>query len=70
MSLFVTLLYFTRYLLNLMVQSVGYYFQWIIQLGFHTDAFEQASPSYGGKSELGDRSRLVIIVNMYNIYRS
>ena len=38
----------SRYILNLLVQSVGYYFQNFIQLGFHTDAFEQLSPSYGG----------------------
>ena len=31
----------TWYLLNLYVQSIGYYFQYIIQLGFHTDAFAQ-----------------------------
>ena len=31
----------TWFLLNLYVQSVGYYFQWVIQLGFHTDAFAQ-----------------------------
>ena len=38
----------TFYLLNLFVQSIGFYFQYIIQLGWHTDAFEQAVPSYGG----------------------
>jgi len=31
----------TFFILNLYVQSFGYYFQWLIQLGFHTDAFEQ-----------------------------
>eukprot|EP00795_Rhopilema_esculentum_P014324 gene14324-5364_t len=31
----------TWYLLNLYVQSIGYYLQWVIQLGFHTDAFAQ-----------------------------
>ena len=31
----------TWYLLNLYVQSIGYYIQYIIQLGFHTDAFAQ-----------------------------
>ncbi|XP_028401735.1 uncharacterized protein LOC114524762 [Dendronephthya gigantea] len=31
----------TWFLLNLYVQSIGYYFQWLIQLGFHTDAFAQ-----------------------------
>ncbi|KAK3754420.1 hypothetical protein QZH41_000781 [Actinostola sp. cb2023] len=31
----------TWYILNVFVQSVGYYLQWLIQLGFHTDAFAQ-----------------------------
>lgn len=31
----------TWYILNVFVQSTGYYLQWIIQLGFHTDAFAQ-----------------------------
>ncbi|TRY68223.1 hypothetical protein TCAL_12618 [Tigriopus californicus] len=31
----------TFFILNLYVQSLGYYIQWIIQLGFHTDAWEQ-----------------------------
>ena len=31
----------TWYILNLYVQSIGYYLQWILQLGFHTDAFAQ-----------------------------
>merc|ERR1719361_270139 len=38
----------TFYILNLFVQSIGYYFQYITQLGWHTDAFEQVLPSYGG----------------------
>ena len=37
----------TVFLLNLYVQSMGYYFQNILQLGFHSDAFEQLGPSYG-----------------------
>ena len=37
----------TPYLLNLFVQSLGVYFQNIIQLGWHTDAFEQLGPSHG-----------------------
>lgn len=36
------------FLLNLYTQSIGYYLQWIIQLGFHCDAFEMSTPSYGG----------------------
>ena len=43
----------TFYLLNLFVQSIGYYFQYIIQLGWHTDAFEQLLPSFGGKENRG-----------------
>ena len=31
----------TWHILNVYVQSIGYYIQWIIQLGFHTDAFAQ-----------------------------
>ena len=33
----------TWYLLNLYVQSIGYYLQYVLQLGFHTDAFAQLS---------------------------
>jgi len=39
----------TWYLLNLYVQSTGYYLQWIIQLGFHTDAFAQMGNSQDNK---------------------
>ena len=35
----------TFYILNLLVQSLGYYLQYIMQLGWHTDAFEQLGPS-------------------------
>ena len=35
----------TWYIMNLLVQSTGYYLQYIIQLGWHTDAFEQLGPS-------------------------
>ena len=31
----------TWHALNVYVQSIGYYIQWIIQIGFHTDAFAQ-----------------------------
>ncbi|KAL5262838.1 hypothetical protein ACHWQZ_G008284 [Mnemiopsis leidyi] len=44
----------TQYILNLFIQSLGFYVQNIIQLSFHTDAFEQLSPSYGAK----DRGRV------------
>ncbi|XP_046852044.1 glycine betaine transporter 1-like isoform X1 [Xenia sp. Carnegie-2017] len=33
----------TFFLLNLFVQSIGYYIQNVIQLGFHTDAFAQVN---------------------------
>ena len=35
----------TTYILNLLVQSIGYYIQNIVQLGWHTDAFEQLGKS-------------------------
>ena len=35
----------TFYILNLLVQSLGYYLQYIMQMGWHTDAFEQLGPS-------------------------
>ncbi|XP_063695313.1 glycine betaine transporter 1-like [Bolinopsis microptera] len=41
------------FILNLFTQSIGYYFQWILQLGTHSDAFEMSVPSFGGK----DRGR-------------
>ena len=34
--------------LNLMVQSIGFYFQWIVELGFWTDAFEQLGDAPDG----------------------
>jgi choline-glycine betaine transporter len=38
----------TNYLLNLIVQEVGYYFQWsLLQLNFHTDAFGQLENGEG-----------------------
>ena len=45
----------TSYLLNLYVQSIGSYFQHILQLGSHTDAFEKLGPSSGFE----DRQRWV-----------
>ena len=52
--LFITfLLDNTNYLLNLYVQSFGFYFQNILQLSFHSDAFEQLGPSAGSE----DRGR-------------
>ncbi len=41
----------TFYILNLLVQSLGYYAQFILQVGWHTDAFEQLGPS--AHQELG-----------------
>ena len=43
----------TWYLLNLFVQSTGYYIQWIMQLGFHTDAFAQLGIAPDGKEAPG-----------------
>ena len=37
----------TIYLLNLWVQSMGYYLSSIVQLGSHTDAFEQLGAAAG-----------------------
>lgn len=45
----------TSYLLNLFVQSIGVYLQNLIQLGWHTDAFEQLGPSFGNI----DRNRFI-----------
>ena len=39
----------TWHILNVYVQSIGYYLQWIIQLGFHTDAFAQLGNAPDGK---------------------
>jgi len=39
----------TVYLLNLYVQSMGYYASSLIQLGSHTDAFEQLGSGAGGE---------------------
>ncbi|XP_001640076.2 glycine betaine transporter 1 [Nematostella vectensis] len=39
----------TWYLLNVFVQSIGYYLQWIVQIGFHTDAFAQMGNAPDGK---------------------
>jgi choline/carnitine/betaine transport len=49
----------TWFILNLYVQSIGYYLNWIIQLGFHCDAFELLSPSTGyGADDRGRASDL------------
>jgi choline-glycine betaine transporter len=39
----------TVFLLNLYVQSFGYYFQYLLSLSFHSDAFEQLGPSFGAE---------------------
>lgn len=39
----------TWYIFNVFVQSIGYYLQWILQLGFHTDAFAQMANAPDGK---------------------
>ena len=43
----------TWHILNVYVQSIGYYFQWIIQLGWHTDAFAQLGNAPDGKEAKG-----------------
>ena len=59
MGMFIMLCVFcldqTEYLLNLFIQSLGYYFQHFLQLGWHTDAFEQLGSSHGRE----DRNRHV-----------
>ena len=53
MGMFIMLCVFcldqTEYILNLFVQSLGYYFQHLLQLGWQTDAFEQLGPSHGSE---------------------
>ena len=39
----------TWHILNVYVQSIGYYLQWIVQLGFHTDAFAQLGNAPDGR---------------------
>jgi len=41
MMIMVALVDDTVFLMNLLVQSTGHHIQWFLQLGFHTDAFEQ-----------------------------
>ena len=41
----------TWFFLNLYVQSIGYYIQWLIQYAFHTDAFAQLGNAPDGKEE-------------------
>ena len=43
----------TWHSLNVYVQSIGYYLQWIVQLGFHTDAFAQLGNAPDGKQAKG-----------------
>ena len=43
----------TWHILNVYVQSIGYYFQWLIQLGWHTDAFAQLGNAPDGKEAKG-----------------
>ncbi|XP_001640384.2 glycine betaine transporter 1 [Nematostella vectensis] len=51
MFIFFVVFYFddTWFLLNVFVQSIGYYLQWIVQIGFHTDAFAQLGNAPDGK---------------------
>ena len=36
----------TWYFLNVFTQTIGYHFQWLMQLGWHCDAFEQLGKGY------------------------
>ena len=51
--LVVLLLNNTVFLLNLYVQSLGFYLQNLIKLGFHTDAFEQLGTRFGAPDRGG-----------------
>jgi hypothetical protein len=42
----------TWYILNLFVQSVGHYIQWIIQMGFYSGAFDM--PEHGAPDKFGE----------------
>ena len=54
-KMFLYMLHFSlfRYLLNLYCQSIGYYIQYIIQLGFHCDAFELLDTGSAGTADRG-----------------
>ena len=47
------------FLLNFYVQSIGFYFQNLVQLGFHSDTFEQLGSSFGAS----DRGSLGSLAN-------
>ena len=51
LMLVVLLLDNTVYLLNLYVQSMGFYMQNLLQISFHSDAFEQLGPSHGAQEQ-------------------
>ena len=53
LMLVVLLLDNSVFLLNFYVQSIGFYLQNLVQLGFHSDAFEQLGTSFGAS----DRGR-------------
>ena len=42
----------TWFLLNSFVQSVGHYFQWVVQVGFQTDAWQQLGLEFSAGSNL------------------
>jgi len=46
----------TWYLINCYVQSIGHYLQYIVMVGFQTDAFEQLSLEFVPSSNLWDQS--------------
>ena len=42
----------TWFLLNSFVQSIGHYFQWVVQVGFQTDAWQQLGLEFSAGSNL------------------
>jgi choline-glycine betaine transporter len=43
----------TWYFVDVFIQSIGSYMQWLLKMGFHTGAFSQHSPPPDGKGEPG-----------------
>lgn len=55
MFLLLTLMFLgnTWFQFNFMTQSIGFYFQWLMQLGWHTDAFEHLNQVDSVETSLG-----------------
>ena len=54
----------TAYLLDLLVQSFGFFWQTFVQLMWHTDVFERLGPAYGSQ----DRGRFIPEGFQVNLY--